>query len=199
VAVKSVTRSTVKSNQKSNSANAGYSFQDFELIESIFVSANTASVTFSNLNQYAAEYEHLQIRWTARSSYTSFNRSDLAMRLNDDSGTNYSYHAMTSTGSGSPTSGGGASVNFMYFASYSSNSDASGSYGAGVIDLLDAFSSVKNKTLRGFAGRSGSSPFAIGVYGSLWRNTAPTNSITLYDLGGFSFISGSRFSLYGIR
>jgi putative chitinase len=32
---------------------AGYSFQDYELLESVFLASPVASVTFNNLNQYA--------------------------------------------------------------------------------------------------------------------------------------------------
>ena len=196
--IKSALHSSLVEDIKYNSMSAGNAPSSEYLISTTLITSNTPSITFDNLAQFAGVYKHLQIVFTARVSYTAFNRSDLAMRANGDNGTNYSYNALTSTGSGSPASGGEGSTNFMYFASISSNSDASGSYNAGFIDILDPYSSTKNKTFRGLAGRAGVVPYAIGLYSSLWRNTAPISSLTLFDLNSTNFVPGSRFSLYGV-
>jgi hypothetical protein len=65
MAIKSLDKSSLVTPQTTNSMLAGYSFEDYELIESVFVASNTATITFNNLNQYATEYKHLQLRFVA--------------------------------------------------------------------------------------------------------------------------------------
>jgi hypothetical protein len=75
-------------------------------------------------------------------------------------------------------------------------------FGAGVVDILDAFSTTKNKTVRAFSGNYTAANnlgdrqivhLASGVY----LSTTAINSLTLYAAN--NLVAGSRFSLYGIR
>jgi hypothetical protein len=176
---------------------AGYSFQDFELIESVFVASTTASVAFNNLNQYATEYKHLQLRLVIRTNRTDFNRDEIFARFNGDTGNNYTYHTLA--GSGSAVSSSGAANYSEFPASLAStNNDSANIFGTGLIDITDAYS-AKNKTIRNFTGRVGSSPVSIAFRSGLWMNTGAITSISLRSDSGTSFIAGSRFSLYGIR
>lgn len=197
--IKSLRNSSISNPQDYRSMLAGVVPSNEYLIDTRLISNPVSSVVFENLDQYSGVYRHLQIVFSARASYTSANRTDLAMRVNGDTGsTNYGYHTLTGTGSGNAASGGEGSVSFLYFASFSSNADASGSYGAGIIEILDAFSSTKNKSFKGISGRVGVSPYASGLYSSFWKNTSPISSLTLFDLNSTNFIAGSRFSLYGV-
>jgi len=194
MAVKSLKRSSVKSTQKTNAMNAGYSFQDFELIESVFLSANTATVTFSNLNRYATEYSHLQIRCTTRSTANQIWDSG-SLRFNDDSSNNYAVHSLGGIGlySEAGTSRNNISIlsGGMPGATLTTNS-----FGASIIDILDAYSTVKNKTIREFNGATGGE-FRVRLGSGLWINTTPINNIALTCSG--NFVASSRFSIYGIR
>ena len=168
----------------------------YELISTTLISSNTPSVTF-NVSSFASTYKHLQIRCVIRSSYTTYDRSDLAIRLNGDTGANYAYHTLAGLGT-SVGSGAGSSQTFMYPAGISSNTQVSGNFSPAVIDFLDAYSSTKNTTMRSLNGRAGTTPYA-GLYSGFWNNTASVSSILLYDLNGANFMPGSRFSLYGIK
>jgi hypothetical protein len=65
-----------------------------------------------------------------------------------------------------------------------------------LIDLLDPYE-PKNKTVRAFGG-SAATYREVGLNSALWMSTQAVSSITIAG-GNGSFISGSRFSLYGIK
>jgi hypothetical protein len=71
-------------------------------------------------------------------------------------------------------------------------------FGFSVIDLLDPYSTTKNKTLRTLGGITDAAQNRIDMHSALWINTASLTSWQLFpELG--NFVTGSRFSLYGIR
>jgi hypothetical protein len=193
VAVKSVTRSTIRSNQKNNSASAGYSFQDFELIESVFVSIGTASVTFGNLTEYANEYKHLQIRTVVKTNNASTG-DGIRLRINNDSGANYFRHGLFANGTAASSFAvlNDTSLQFGNIA----GATTAGLFGASIIDIVDAFSSSKNKTIKSLAGYA---PFEIHLRTGARISLESTSSIALFPVSGTNFVAGSRFSLYGIR
>jgi hypothetical protein len=164
---------------------------DFELIETSIVSgSSTASVVFSSLGTYSSTYKHLQIRGTAKTNQGAI--FDLIkVQLNGDTGNNYARHALLGNGS-SVSSNGISSSGFVNFAAQG-NSDAN-VFGGFVFDILDAYSTTKNKTTRVLAGVT-----EIRLSSGLWMNTASITSIELSPEFGSLLIAGSRFSLYGIK
>jgi hypothetical protein len=165
----------------------------FDLLETQVLGTAAASVTFSSLSTYAATYQHLQIRTVARLSFSDVERS-LVLRFNGDAASNYNNHGVFGTGS---------SVSSYYFAdtyiglgSFSAGNATANAFGAGVIDILDAYETTKNKTVRSLAG-SQTTP-QMSLRSGLWRNTAAVSSITLLDPTS-NLVTGSRFSLYGIK
>jgi hypothetical protein len=171
---------------------------DYELIESAILTSSQSSVTFDNLGDYAFTYKHLQIRATYRSGNTAGGFLDGTFRLNGDTGSNYSYHNLYTT-DGPVKSEGGANTTSMRYWVPALNGQ-SNHYAAGVFDILDAYSTTKNKTLRLFTGNMASTTFYfhfVNLFSGNWRNTASTTSITMATPD--NFIAGSRFSLYGIK
>jgi hypothetical protein len=176
-------------------AGSGGVADSYELIESVILGTATSSVTFSSLATYASTYKHLQIRATARSSRAS-TVDGLAVRLNGDSGSNYAHHSLQGNFN-SVTSSAGTSQTRATLSIITGASATANYFGGIVIDLLDPFSSTKNKTLRGFGGMA--SDF-IRLDSGLYINTASVTSITLIQTeGANNLVAGSRFSLYGIR
>ncbi len=172
---------------------------DYELIETQILGSAQSSVVFSNLGTYSSTYKHLQIRGTVRvSRNVGVNSSDLSYRINGDTGTNYSYHLLAGDGS-SVASSAGTSTNFGYVGSISSAGDTANSFSGFVFDLLDSYSTTKNKTVRSILAKPSTSPSLVGLYSGLWRNTSSTTSITFYDLNGTNFVVGCRFSIYGLK
>ena len=160
----------------------------YELIETITVgSTSVSSVTFSNLNTYASTYEHLQVRIVANSSANS----SIKFRLNNDSAGNYALHALYGQGS-SVLSLNGVNENAMY-AGYTYNQPY-----AAVIDLLDPYSTTKNKTSRCLTGTTSGSGNFIFLTSSHWRSLNAVSSLLVYNESG-NFTNGSRFSIYGLK
>ena len=71
----------------------------FDLLETQTLGTAAASVTFSSLSTYAADYQHLQIRMVAKSADgVSSNLRDLRIQVNADTAANYAAHVLRETG-----------------------------------------------------------------------------------------------------
>ena len=169
---------------------------DFELIEERVLSTVESSVIFSSLSAYAANYKHLQIRVVARSTRSTAS-SDIGVQFNGAT-TDYFWHEIQGNGSsGAVEGGGGGSQTGMRLGQTTAATSSSTSFAPTVIDLLDPFSTSKNKTFRGMTGVV-EGPRVRFTSGSR-ADTTVINEVKLYDYLSFNFAIGSRFSLYGIR
>jgi hypothetical protein len=163
----------------------------YELIATEILGSAQSSVTFSSLGDYSSIYKHLQIR--AVTKQTTTGGQNLRIQLNGDSGSNYAWHYLLGNGS-SVSSSGGASANFA-FAGNLPHANQTSQFGAIVLDLLDPFSTTKNKTLRALNAESSTN---IWLASGLYMSTSSTTSITLFS-GSGNLTAGSRFSLYGVK
>jgi hypothetical protein len=176
---------------------------EFVLLETALVgSSGAASVTFSNLAQYASSFKHLQIRYTARGTASITNR-ELRLRLNGDDGSNYSAHTLSSYSDGTLgiRAEGLANTSYARVGAIPAASLGANIFGSGVIDILDAFVGGKNPTVRtlyGFMGGTSSFSQEVGLTSGSRRNTASATSINIFPQTG-DLAQHSRFSLYGIR
>jgi hypothetical protein len=180
---------------------AGAPIGDYELISTTLISSNTPSVTFS-VSSLSSTYKHLQIRGMIR-TVRGTGGDIFGFRFNGDSATNYNTHRLTATGAAVESSGD--NPNDALIITYNlSTSDPANQYTAFVMDLLDPFSTTKNKTTRLFFG-NGSAPSTgagqrhMGLESGMWRNTAAITSILARPLIGSDIAAGSRLSIYGIR
>jgi hypothetical protein len=175
-------------------AGAGGAGGTYELIETQILTSSAASITFSSLSSFANTYQHLQIRAVARGLGSGV--SDyIGIRFNDDTGANYSWHQIF--GSGTVGSGAATSTTAGIVTEIAGSGQTANVFGAGVVDILDAFETTKYKTTRGLSGNPAT---AVNLWSSSWRNTNAISSITLFEYDGQgNFAIGSRFSLYGLR
>jgi hypothetical protein len=200
MAIKSLDKSSLVTPQTTNSMLAGYSFQDFELIESVFVASNTASITFNNLNQYATEYKHLQIRWTARTTVNQSGSGEgIRLRFNGVSSSSYRAHGLY--GQAAVAQSFAYADTSLGLQRASDSPSATGVFGAGITDILDAYSTTKNTTIRNLGGQASNVTNGANVYldSGVFLSTDAVFSISLIPFTGSSMITGTRFSLYGIR
>ena len=172
------------------SAEAG----DFELLETTTLASDTASVTFSGLGSYT-DYKHLQIRYVARTDRSGTN-DYFRIRYNSDSTASYARHSLA--GDGSSVFSFGGSTSFNASPEVSGGSDVSNAYGASVFDILDFSSTSKNTTLRALGGAS-SNVARIDLFSGAYFKTDAITSIELTSGNFANIVTGSRFSLYGIR
>lgn len=167
----------------------------FDLLETQVLASSAASVTFSSLSTYAADYQHLQIRLAARGTRNA-NGDNLGIRFNGDTGANYARHSVYGQGSGVVTYGAGSQT-FMDLAQLASSTTAANTFTGGVADILDPFETSKNTTIKTLSGVPASA-WAAALTSGAWFNTNALTSMTIYALNG-NLVTGSRFSLYGIR
>ena len=168
----------------------------FDLLEQRVLDSSESSVTFSSLSSYAADYQHLQIRFTARSSFAAAGES-LRIRFNGVTSGSYSWHRLFGNGS-SVSSGQSSSQTGILGAFMTSNTGTADAFGAGVIDILDPFSTSKNTTTRSLNGTIVSDSLVSLTSGGFY-NTAAIDSISFTSETSANFLTGSRFSLYGIK
>ena len=162
------------------------------LLEEQILTSSAASVTFSNLDIYGAlGYTNLQIRNVA--SVDGVADGSVRLRLNGDSGANYSRHFLYGNGS---SVGSIAATSVAEMPIGAVNVSTTG-FGAGIADIVDAFDTSKYTTIRSFYGLKTSESLIYLASGS-WRNTAAITSLTIFPTSG-NFIAGSRFSLYGSK
>lgn len=169
----------------------------YEHLESVILTGSQSTVTFSNLGTYSATFRHLQIRGVARTDRAGTAADIITMIFNGDTATNYSDHYLIGDGSG-VSSSNATSQNNMEFATAYGATGTTNAFSPFVCDILDWSSTSKNKTIRTLSGQP-TNYNQIGLYSGLWRSTAAITSITLDQIGGTNFVSGSRFSLYGIK
>ena len=187
--IKSASRSSITNDQKYRSMLAGTVPSSEYLITSTLLDANTPSVTF-DVSSFAGVYKHLQIAYTAKQ--TNSGSVGIYGRFNGDTAANYSWHYLAGNGSAVSSSALTSTTSMLVGSAFGTST--ANAFGAGVIDILDAFSTTKNKTVRSLEGRATE---WIALESSSWRNTASLTSITLFP-DVYSFVAGSRFSLYGL-
>jgi hypothetical protein len=174
-------------------------------IASLTSSGSTGTFTFSNI---PSTFSHLQVRAFVRSTgAATYGTNDpLLMRLNSDTGNNYSQHYLVGgdgTSGTSTFSGGFGNTGSINLGWSASSTTASNVFSVSVTDILDYSNTNKNKTIRLLEGYETNSANGFGNncawFGSnCWFNTDAVSSISIYFNNGGNFASGSRVDLYGI-
>ena len=168
--------------------NAAFSPNSYESIQTVTVGTAQSTITFSSI---PATFTHLQIR---AMSLNSSSGTDIRIRFNSDTGSNYRTHYLYGQGS-SAVSGGGAST----YITMGLTSLSSGNPEVLVTDILDYTSTTKNKTIRSLTGVDDNGSGYLVLYTGLWFNTPA--AITQIDLSANTgnFNQYSSFALYGIK
>lgn len=167
----------------------------YDLLETEILTSSQASVTFSSLDTLAAGYQHLQIRAVVRSTRSASNEN-VRVQFNSDTGSNYSRHQLRGTGS-SVISEAATSQTSAFVSTIAAASSTADSFTAQVTEILDPFETGKNTTIRTLYGAT--SYQEIGLSSGAWFDTSAITEIDLILQSGGSFVSGSRFSLYGLK
>ena len=178
--------------------NVSFAASDMELISTIRVgSGGVASVTFSGIPQ---EYKHLQIRSIANDSRASNAVSNIEIRFNGDTGSNYSSHYLYANSTTTSSGFEGASQTRAFYARIGGNTIAANCFGASIADILDYTNASKYKTVRVLSGVEDNTTNTTQLWFSsaLWLSNSAVTSITLLPITA-NFKQFSRFSLYGIR
>lgn len=159
-----------------------------------YTPTGTGTVDFTSIPQ---GYTHLQLR-----VFIQYGANDRAMgiRLNSDTGSNYSVHALYGQGSSVSSYGVANQTITEWLYNYDFGSGfASTSFVGGVIDILDYTNTNKYKTIRSVEGVDFNGAGNVFVRSASWRSTSAITSINLNVQGGGNFATGTSIALYGIK
>jgi len=200
MAIKSFTRSTIENNifyRSMLAGNTAFSPSDEDILAEEVLTGTQSSVTFSSLGDYAADYQHLQIRMTLRNDLST-NEAQSFIKFNGDTGSNYTYHYLLGNGS-SVSSGSSTSRQLTWAGTSAGNTAGTNVFSASIIDILDPFETTKYTTTRVFSGIA-SPTNVVFLNSGVWMNTAALTSIELRpQVSSNNWVSGSRFTLIGLK
>ena len=173
----------------------------YDLLDSEVLSTSSTSIVFDNLDVFASDYKHLQIRAVSRDTRAISGANNVIMHFNGDtSGSNY-YQLQYLKGDGSTATSGTEGVT-SYIIPYSqpSASDTTNAFATAVIDLLDPFNSNKYTTSRSLRGVNLDAAYStqVGLSSGIWMNTAALTEVSFAPVVG-SFAADTRISLYGVK
>lgn len=157
-------------------------------ISTTLLSTSSASVTFSSIPQ---TYTDLVLITDCIGDNASYPQ----IRLNSDTGTNYSYTSLRGQ-SGSVTASRGSNQSWLYITGsgvYSTNS-----YQLGNIVFFNNYSSTTQYKTALARDNSYQGTPSIDYVCVTWRNNSAISTINIVP-GNGNFSAGSMFTLYGIK
>jgi hypothetical protein len=169
----------------------------FTKIAAVMVgSGGASSIDFTSI---PSTYTDLQILISARSDASSgSNAADISIRLNNDSGTNYSYRGLTGTGSTSGSFSLSGETQFTYIAFAGSSNVTSNTFGNSSV-YFPNYAGATNKSLSADVVTENNATLTyMRLNAGLWANTAAINRMTLTIVSA-NFVQYSTATLYGIK
>jgi hypothetical protein len=159
----------------------------YESIYSNTLASNANRIDFSSI---PSTYTDLVLVILAKSNTAN----DIELRLNDDSGGNYSRTLMWFT-TPSASISRGSNASFMRISNYAYADPIEPT-----LHIVNLFNYSNTSTLKSVM-NVGMSKIGIDQQNHLWRSTTAINKISIYSgvAGSVPFLAGSTFSLYGIK
>jgi len=158
----------------------------YEPIATQTLGSAAADITFSSI---PATYTDLRLVFTCP---TTTSNAGVRIRLNSDSGTNYSFTQLFGNGT-SATSARSTSVSYLYLIDVYTTQPVFGS-----MDLFSyAGSTFKTSLLERSMDRNG-----VGTVGrnvGLWQSTSAVTSVYIFNDSAINFPIGTTATLYGIK
>jgi hypothetical protein len=170
----------------------------YESIATVTLGSSQSSITFSSI---PATFKHLQVRWVSQDDRATYPISEIKCVFNSDTGANYSYHQLAGDG-GSAYAQGGTSASFIQIEI--GGTTTGGTFGGGVMDILDYASTGKYKTTKALSGVMTNADYS-GYYGIItenagnWRSTSAITSMTFSPRYASNFTQYTKYALYGIK
>jgi hypothetical protein len=159
----------------------------YDKIASTTLTSTQSTITFSSITSI---YTDLVAVLTIKAS----SAGDVYLRLNNDTGTNYSYTFLSGTGSGA-TSGRAQDGDYGLLLDSYGIADNNNNHIA-IVNLNNYSNTTTFKT-----GLTRANNAAVGLDGiaATWRSTAAINALTFRFNGAQTFSAGSVITLYGIK
>jgi len=178
---------------------------DYESIQTITVgSGGLRTASFTSI---PATFKHLEIRLWGYSNRTDNIIDDYNIRINGDTGYNYSYHFIIGEGGGTtPSFGNGVSVSTINSSPCIGTVRSGGiSNGGAIIQIPDYANTNKLKTLKliggcDLNGATSPAPGRAGIVSGVWQGS--NNAISQIDLFAsqtYNWGQYTNIALYGIK
>ena len=156
-------------------------------LANITLTGSDGSITFASIPQ---TYRSLVLVCNFQNSGTA---SATRLQVNGDTGANYNGVWMTGTGSAANS---GSESNQTSARLFGANVGPTNTFtNVGILHFMDYSTTDKHKTV---LTRYGSASTETQATASRWANTAAITSITVFDILGQTYQTGSTFALYGI-
>jgi len=159
----------------------------YEPIATATANGSQTSITFSSIS---GSYTDLMLVFNGADATTA---EDFCVRVNGDTGTNYSRTWLTGNGSAA-SSGRATSASFMkpHQNAYM-GTDFAYNY------IMQFMNYSNSTTYKSVLCRGNGAPSGVDAIVNLWRNTAAITTILCYTGAATNFANGSTFTLYGIK
>jgi hypothetical protein len=160
--------------------------------------SGVSTVTFSSI---PSTYKSLQIRFTGRlATQTGGSLYNTNMRLNGDTGANYTWHGIRGTNNAAVAYGSTGNTYFDIEETMPDSTISASIFSAAIVDIHDYASTAKNKTVRAIHGTdTNTTTGRIWLSSTVWLNTSAITSITLYTNASGNFATETSFALYGVK
>jgi hypothetical protein len=157
----------------------------YNAIVSVSLTASQASVI---LDSIPSNYTDLVLVVTGKTT----SADQLLVRLNNDSGNNYSRTTLGADGTSTQSTRGTNDIRAV-----------TGTYGyfgttVGYINTLFINNYSNTTSYKQILSRTGNGANGVSAIANLWRSTAAVSTLNLYTDGGYNFDVGTTFNLYGI-
>jgi hypothetical protein len=161
----------------------------YEPIETVTLGGSVSTVTLGSGGTIPQTYTDLVLVFNGGTNGVG----NFQTRVNGNSSAIYSTITMWGSG-GNPASGGYPNINVFYpgVAASSPSSIAAN----GIVSFMNYSNTTTYKTM---LSRYNNAVDEVDFTISTWRNTSAITSITIFTYSGNNYLSGSTFTLYGIK
>lgn len=166
------------------------------LIESQTLGSSQASVTLGSGGSLPQTYKTLKLLVSVR--HDGGSGIQIGYRFNGDTGSNYSRRLVFGDGSTS-ASASGASETYARFAFTSDSTGTANTFGNAELNIPNYAGSTNKATSSDGVGENNATLAYQGLHAGLWSTTAAITSITVVLAGTGNLLSGSTFTLYGLK
>jgi len=170
-----------------------------KLIAKQTLTGTASSISFTSI---PATYTDLYVVFSGRTAYsggTNGGITDAVVRVNNDSGGNYSYRVLYGQTS-SAGSFSGSSTTSLHFGNMPSANSTASTFCSNEIYIPNYANTSTNKSLSLTSVRENNSTFGdVRAIAGLWSSTAAIDRVDIIaDYPGGSLVSGSSAFIYGI-
>ena len=171
----------------------------YELIETITLGSNAASVTFSDIPQ---TYTDLKLVHSLRCTRASIdpNGGGLLIKFNGVSGGGvYSSIMLRGNGSAASSPNNGTGYAGIYIGEINSLNNVANSFASGEVHIPNYTGSTQKIISATTVSENNATTAYIEAVGGKWVGTSAITSITIAEHAGTNFVTNSSLSLYGIK